>query len=141
MNEDLKIDVYQRIVNNVDCFEKEDVKRTACVLYAKKFANCMREIYFYSSDFMGTGEESFQLDYNIEYSNGDFQHGDCEVDTNKVISAFGFANYEELKTYLTGKYSDDEKAWKKIVEEMKEKNLSPSVDENEGGNNFMTNIR
>jgi hypothetical protein len=41
MDEDLKIDVYQRVVNGVDYNEKEAVKKTACVLYAKKFANSM----------------------------------------------------------------------------------------------------
>lgn len=140
MNEDLKIDIYQRVVNGVDYSEKEAVKKTACVLYAKKFANGMREIHFYSSDFMGDGEDLFQMDYNIEYSNGDFQNGNCMIDTKEILSAFEFSNYEELKSYLAGKYNDDEKAWQKIVEEMKKKGLSPSVDESEGGDNFVTNI-
>lgn len=100
MDEDLKIDVYQRVVNGVDYNEKEAVKKTACVLYAKKFANSMKEIHFYSSDFMGDGEDLFQMDYNVEYSNGEFQNGNCMVDTKDVLSAFGFADYEELKTYL-----------------------------------------
>ena len=43
MNEDLKIDIYQRVVNDVDYSEKEAVKKTVCVLYAKKFANGMRK--------------------------------------------------------------------------------------------------
>ena len=140
MNEDLKIYIYQRVVNGVDYNEKEVVKNTTCVLYAKKFANCMREIHFYSSDFMGDGEDLFQMDYNVEYSNGEFQNGNCMVDTKDILSAFDFADYEELKNYLAGKYNDDEKAWQKIVKEMEDKGLSPNVDESEGGPNFMTNM-
>ena len=140
MNEDLKIAVYKQVVNGVDPVEKEAVKKTACVLYAKKFANGMKEIHFYSSDFMGDGEDIFQMDYNVEYTNGEFKNGNCMIDTKEVIDALCFADYDELKTYLAKKYNDDEKAWQKIVEEMKEKGLSPSVDESEGEDNFTTNI-
>ena len=140
MNEDLKITVYQRVVNNVDSAEKDAVKKNACVLYAKKFANGMKEIHFYSSDFMGDGEDLFQMDYNVEYTNGEFKNGNCMVDTKDVLSAFGFTNFEELKVYLGKKYNDDEKAWQRIVKEMEDKGLSPNVDENEGGPNFMTNM-
>lgn len=62
------------------------------------------------------------------------------VDTKDVLSAFGFADYEELKTYLAKKYNDDENAWQKIVKEMEDKGLSPNVDESEGGPDFMTNM-
>ena len=41
----------------------EAVKKSACVLYAKKFANGMKEVHFYYSDFMGDGEDLFQMDY------------------------------------------------------------------------------
>ena len=140
MNEDLKIDVYQRLVNSTEYSEKEAVKKTACVLYAKKFSNGLREIHFYSSDFMGDGEDLFQMDYNIEYTNGDFQNGNCMIDTTEVLHTYGFKDYEALKNYFAGKYNDDEKAWQKIVKEMQDKGLSPSVDESEGGDNFMTNI-
>lgn len=140
MNEDLKIDVYHRVVNGVEFSEKEAVKKSACVLYAKMFANGMKEIHFYSSDFMGDGEDLFQMDYNIEYTNGDFQNGNCMIDTKDVIAAFGFANYDELKSYLGNKYNEDEKAWQKIVDEMQQKGLSPSVDESEGDESFRTNM-
>lgn len=139
MNDELKIYVYQRLINKTDFDEKKAVKKTACVLYAKKFANGMKEIYFYSSDFMGDGEDLFQMDYNITYTNGEFQNGNCMVDTKDIITAFGYTNYDELKAYLAGKYSDDEKAWQKIVKEIKEKGLNPNIDENEGGPNFMSN--
>lgn len=140
MNEDLKIDVYKRIVNGVDYSEKETVKNTACVLYAKKFANGMREVHFYSSGFMGNGRDQLQIDYNIDYTNGDFQNGSCMIDTKEVIEAFGFTDYKALKTYFANKYNDDEKAWQKIVKEMEDKGLSPSIDESEGGDTIMTNI-
>ncbi len=107
MNEDLKIDVYQRVVNGVDFSEKEAVKKSACVLYAKKFSNRMKEIHFYSSDFMGNGEDLFQMGYNIECTNGDFQNGNCMIDTKEAIAVFGFANYDELKSYLGNKYNGE----------------------------------
>ena len=140
MNEDLKIDVYKRIVNEAESNEKEAIKKTACILYVNKFANGMKEIYFYSSDFMGEGKDVFQMDYNIEYTNGEFQNGNCMIDIKDVITAFGFADYKELKTYFAEKYKDDMKAWQKIVKEMEEKGLSPSVDESEGDSSFMTNM-
>lgn len=141
MNEDLKITIFQRVVNRVDSLEKETVRKTACILYASQFTNGTKEIHFYSSDFMHDGEDLFQFEYNIEYSNGDFQHGDGMVDTKEILKAFGFTYYAELRDYFSDKYNDDGKAWHKMVKEMKDKGLSPIVDENEGGRNYMTNMR
>ena len=129
---DLKIDIYQRVVNRADDSEKESIKNTACILFAKRYANNMKEIFFYSSDFMGDGEDLFQMDYNVEYTNGEFLHGDASIETKSVLAAFGFTDYDELKNYFSNKYADDEKAWQKIIDEMKGKGLSPSVDESEG---------
>ncbi|MBQ6964147.1 MAG: hypothetical protein IJP82_00460 [Bacteroidaceae bacterium] len=92
----------------------------------------MKEMHFYSSNFMGDGEDLFQMDYNVEYTNSDFQNGNCIIDTKDVVAALGFVDYEELTTYLANKYNDDEKAWQKIVEEMQGKGLSPNVEESEG---------
>ena len=131
MNEDLKIAVYKRVVNEVDYPEKEAVKNTACVLYASKFVNGTKEIHFYSSDFMNEGEDLFQFEYNTVYTNGDFQHGDGMIDTKEVLEAFGFSDYAELKAHFYAKYNDDKKAWHKIVKELEDKGLSPSVDEND----------
>lgn len=139
MNEDLKIDVFKRVVNSADC-DRETVKKNTCILFAKKYANCMKDIYFYSSDFMGDGEDVFQLDYNIKYTNGEFKYGNCLIDTKEILSAFNFANYEELKNYFTNKFVDDEKAWQKIIQEMEGKGLSPGVDEQVGGSDYMTNM-
>ena len=140
MNEDLMIAAYKRILDGVDYSEKEAVKKTICILYANKFSNGSKEIHFYSSDFMNDGEDLFQFEYNIEYSNGDFQHGDGLIDTKDVLETFGFADYSELKTYFSEKYKNDENAWHKIVKELKDKGLSPNIDEDEGGNDFMTNF-
>ncbi len=62
------------------------------------------------------------------------------IDTKDVITAFGFTDYKELKTYFAERYKDDIKAWHKIVKEMEEKGLSPSVDESEGDYSFGTNM-
>jgi len=134
MNEDLKKEVYQRVSDYV-----EDPKNVS-ILLAKRFANTIKEIYFYSSDYLGEGKEFFHVEYNMEYNNGEFQGGDCSIDTNDVLTAFGFNNYEELKSYLLNKYTDDNNAWRNIIHEMQEKGLSPLVDEDEGDSNYMTNI-
>lgn len=133
-NEDLKKAVYQRVLGYV-----EDPKNIG-ILLAKRFANAIKEIYFYSSDFSGNGKDLFQMEYNMEYDNGDIQEGNCSIDTEDVLSAFGFKDYEELKSYLVNKYNEDNNAWRKIVDEMREKGLSPMVDEDEGGYNYMMNL-
>ena len=139
MNDDLKIDVYQQVVNGADC-DIETVKKNTCVLFAKKYADCMKEIYFYSSDFMLDGEDVFQMEYNIKYTNGELRYGNCMLDTKDILTAYSFADYDELKDYFARKYSDDENAWQNIIEEMKGKGLSPDVDEQVGDSGFMTNM-
>ena len=47
---------------------------------------------------------------------------------------------EELKSYFLNKYTDNNNAWRNIINEMQEKGLSPMVDEDEGGYNYMTNL-
>lgn len=140
MNEDLKIDIYKNIIQKTDSFEKKAVKETICIIFAKKYANCIKEVHFYSSDLLGDNIDVFQLDYNIYYSNGEFRNGNCMVDTKDVISAFGFIKYEELKKYLSDKYLDNENAWKEIIQEFKGKGLSTNVDESQGGDGYFTNI-
>ncbi len=140
MNEDLKIDLYKRLVNQADPSEKGAIKETICILSAKKCSNCLKETYFYSSDMANEGFDDFQLEYNVEYSNGDFQYGSCEIATEEVLEAFGFNSYNDLKKYFSDKYIDKDDAWRAIVQEMREKGLEPLVDEGEGDDNFMTNF-
>ena len=130
MNEDLKKNIYQRVLDYV-----EDPKKNVGILLAKRFANATKEIYFYSSDYLGEGKEIFHVEYNMEYNNGDIQDGNCSIDTDDVLTAFGFKDYEELKSYFLNNYTDDNNAWRNIINEMQEKGLSPMVDENEGGYN------
>ncbi len=140
MKEDLKIFVYERIIDNADSEEQQAIKKTCCILYVNKFANGIKYIYFYSSDLLGVGEEDFQLEYDIEYSNGDSQHGDAIINTKDLIDAFGFEDYNSLKLYFANKYVDDMNAWRKIIMEIQGKGLSPSIEENEGNNNYITNL-
>ena len=140
MKEDLKIFAYEHIISNADSEEQQAIKKTCCILYVNKFANGIKYIYFYSSDLLGFGEEDFQLEYDIEYSNGDFQHGYAIISTKELIDAFGFEDYNSLKLYFANKYVDDINAWRKIIMEIQGKGLSPNIDENEGGNNYMTNL-
>ena len=140
MKEDLKIFAYEHIISNADSEEQQAIKKTCCILYVNKFANGIKYIYFYSSDLLGFGEEDFQLEYDIEYSNGDFQHGDAIISTKELIDAFGFEDYNSLKLYFANKYVDDINAWRKIIMEIQGKGLSPNIDENEVGNNYMTNL-
>lgn len=109
-------------------------------LVAKQFANGTKDVHFYSSDFMHDGIDLFQLEYNIEYDNGEFKHGDCSLDTDKVLNSFGFTEFQSFKDYLVNKYNNDDDAWKKIVAEMEAKGLKPMPDESVGGTDFMTNI-
>ena len=132
MNEDLKISTYERVLKGVEDSEKDAVKATIGVMYADKIAEGLMEIYFYSSDFMDEGEDTFQVEYNFEYGNGDVRQGNAMIDTKDVLAAYDFADYGELKTYFSNKYNDDENAWHKIIQEMQEKGLNPSIDESEG---------
>ena len=140
MNEDIKIDVYQNLISGKDDFEKEAVKKTACILFADIIDNGTKEIYFYSSDFMNDGIDMFQFEYNVNYDSGEFREGNGFVDTQEILDAFGFTNYDELKAYVANKYNDDEDAWQKIVEELEAKGLNPNVEESEGDSNFMMNF-
>lgn len=140
MDENLKLDVQKHLINEVDPSERLAVKNTFCVLFAKKYANSMKEIHFFSSDCMGDDEDYFQMDYNVEYTNGEHQNRNCMIETKDVLLALGFANYEALRDYFIEKYNDNENAWDLIVKEMKEKGLSPDVDKNEGNSYFMTDM-
>ena len=140
MNEDLKIDLYKKLVSQADTNEKEAIKNTICILLVKECSNCIKKIYFYSYDLCNEGIDEFLLDYDIEYSNGEFKNGSCIIDTTEVMDAFGFESYDDLKKYFSQKYSDRDDAWKAIIEEMKEKGLNSSVDENEGDYDFMRSI-
>lgn len=140
MNDDLKISFYQKIIRSANPDEEEAIKKTACVLFAKKCANCKKEIHFYSSDLLGDGIDTFLLEYNRYYSNGEFQHGDSLLDTDEIIKAYGFKSYDELKEYLSQKYVDDENAWSAIIKEFEDKGLKLNVDETEGEDGYSTNI-
>ena len=49
----------------------------------------------------------------------------------EVLKAYSFSDFESLKNYYYKKYNNDRQVWKKIVEELRQKNLNPTVDENE----------
>ena len=140
MNEDLKIDLYERLVNQAEPSEKGAIKETICILLAKECANCFKDTYFYSSDLINEGFDDFQLESNVEYSNGDFLCRSCIIPTEEVLDAFGFGSYNDLKKYLSDKYIDKDDAWSAIVQEMKDKGLEPSIDEDEGNGDIMTNF-
>lgn len=140
MNEDLKNNLYKRLVNQAAPNEKKAIKETICILLAKECANCFKDIYFYSSDMANEGADDFQLEYNVEYSNGDFQYGSCVIATEEALEAFGFNSYHDLKKYLSDKYIDKDDAWRAIVQEMKDKGLEQFVDEGEGDDDIMTNF-
>lgn len=65
------------------------------------------------------------------------------MELDDALKAYQVSSFKELAENLSARYNGDEKAWQKIVEEMKGKGLDPNEDESESGGfgAFMTNIK
>lgn len=129
--DELKIDFCKRLTENIsDSKDKQTIKESLCFLYANKFANGYKVVYIYISD-IDDNEGQFNVEYNISYSNGEEHDGYCFLDMKEVLKAYSFCDFGSLKNYYFNKYNNDRQVWEKIVEELKQKNLNPIVDENE----------
>lgn len=129
--EDLKNDFCKRLTENTsDSKDKQTIKESLCFLYANEFANGCKVVYIYISD-IDDNEVQFNVEYNLSYSIGEEHDGYCFLDMKEVLKAYGFSDFESLKNYYYKKYNNDRQVWKKIVEELRQKNLNPTVDENE----------
>lgn len=129
--EDLKNDFCKRLTENIsDSKDKQTIKESLCFLYANEFANGYKVVYIYISD-IDDNEGQFNVEYNISYSNGEEHDGYCFLDMKEVLKAYSFSDFGSLKNYYFNKYNNDRQVWEKIVEELRQKNIKPIVDENE----------
>lgn len=131
MNIKLKESFYKRIIKSDSFGEKNEINSSLTIIFAEKYANCEKYIWFYISDFMDEGELMLQVEYEINYSNGDSQFGDYFIELEDVLNTFGYKTYKQLQLNLERKYKDDNKAWYNILSELKSLGLEPNVDESE----------
>lgn len=121
--------------------EKKEEK--VCTLYHKETNHRTKTVTIYVEDLDGDGELFFNIDYDIEYSNGEGQQGNAFVELDEVLKAYHVNSFVELVKELSDRYNGDERSWQKIVEELKGKGLYVDVDENESDDfgAIMTNIK
>lgn len=109
------------------------------VLFNQKLNDSEKGIYIYLQDICGDGELYFNVEYNVEYSNGSSVNGNANTSISNVLNAYGFENYEKLSEYLINKYGNSTTSFNKIVKEMQNKGITLHVDESEThqGPNFI----
>lgn len=115
-----------------------------CFLFKKEYVNRAKSVVIYTEDLENNGNLVFNVDYDIQYSNGEGQHGNAMVDLEDVLKAYNLRTFNEVVENLKARYENDEKAWQKNVSEMKGKGLDVCDDENESCENengfYMTNL-
>lgn len=121
--------------------EKKEEK--VCTLYHKETNHRSKSVTIYVEDLDGDGELFFNIDYDIEYSNGEGQQGNAFVELEDVLKAYNVNSFDELVKEFSGRYNGDEKAWQNIVAELKAKGLNVDEDESESDDfgAIMTNIK
>ena len=114
------------------------------VLFRKDYVNRSKSLVIYTEDLNGDGNLIFNVDYETQYSNGEGQHGNAMVDLTDILNAYNVSSFNELAENFQSRYGNDEKAWQKIVAELKGKGLNVCDDENESCDNengfYMTNL-
>ena len=114
------------------------------VLFRKDYVNRSKSVVIYTEDLNGDGNLIFNVDYETQYSNGEGQHGNAMVDLTDILNAYNVSSFNELAENFQSRYGNDEKAWQKIVAELKGKGLNVCDDENESCDNengfYMTNL-
>lgn len=137
-----KVDLV-KINNNQNTIGMKKNDENQCTLFHEEIKSRTKTVFMYTEDLEGDGELCLNIDYDIEYSNGDGQQGNAFVELDDALKAYQVSSFKELAENLSARYNGDEKAWQKIVEEMKGKGLDPNEDESESGGfgAFMTNIK
>lgn len=137
-----KVDLV-KINNNQNKMDMNKNDENQCTLFHSESKTRTKTIFMYIEDLDGDGELYLNIDYDIEYSNGDGNQGNAFVELDDVLKAYQVNSFKELADNLSARYNGDEKAWQKIVEEMKGKGLDINEDESESGDfgAFMTNIK
>lgn len=103
----------------------------AYLLLDKQYSNCTKRVAIYSEKLEDIDGELFNIDYDIEYVNGEGQQGNAFVSLEDTLASYGFASEDDLKSYYMEKYEGDEKGFHKIVQELEERGLEPNVEETE----------
>lgn len=102
------------------------------IVFSEKEGNSHKSVYFYLEDICDDGIISFNIDYEINNENGTFENGNGFEDLDNVLKAYNFKDYNELKSYLVGKFESDKNAFYNIIADMKSKGITLNVDESEG---------
>ena len=103
----------------------------AYLLLDKQYSNCTKRVAIYSEKLEDIDGELFNIDYDIEYVNGEGKQGNAFVSLEDTLASYGFASEDDLKSYYMEKYNGDEKGFHKIVQELEERGLEPNVEETE----------
>lgn len=101
----------------------------AYLLLDRQYSNCTKRVAIYSEEIEDIDGKLFNIDYDIEYNNGEGKQGNAFVSLEDALSSYGFSSEKELRSYYMGKYEGDEKGFHKIVQELEERGLEPNVEE------------
>ncbi len=85
------------------------------VLFNQKLNDSEKGIYIYLQDICGDGELYFNVEYNVEYSNGSSVNGNANTSISNVLNAYGFENYEKLSEYLINKYGNSTTSFNTMI--------------------------
>lgn len=119
-------------------------KEEKYVLFHKNYANREKLVSILTNDFDGDGNLTLSVEYDTQYTNGEGQHGNAMVNLADTLNVYNYSSLNELVDDLKTRYEQDDKAWQKIVAEMKDKGLEVWDDENESSENengfYMTDL-
>lgn len=102
------------------------------VLFSEAKNNITTEVFMYLQDLNEDGELFFNIEYVIQHSDGTFKNGNGLVELDKILAAYGFEEYRKLSAYFRYMYEHDCDAFKKVVDDVKNKGINMYVDESEG---------
>ena len=102
------------------------------IVFSEEKGNSHKSVYFYLEDICDDGIISFNIDYEINNGNGTFENGNGFENLDNVLKAYSFNDYNELRSYLIGKFGSDQNAFYNIIADMKSKGITLNVDESEG---------
>ena len=114
------------------------------IFFKKKYANCTKEVYAYMDELLHENDKIILINSDIEYSNGESDSKNTFVELGEVLKAFELESYEQLMSYWTDMYKDDEKTFEKIVKSLEEKGINAEVSNDKGwtdeGGFYMTDL-
>lgn len=115
-------------------YEEDSIgSRRNVTLFKKNDAFSRTEIFIYLEEDDEYDEIVFNVEYSTEYKDGTFNYGNGFGRLDEILKSYQFNDPEQILLYFKQRYDNDEKAFKKIVEDIKNKGINLSVDEAEGG--------